>query len=177
MTLIFNRYMQSPTALPGFWIFMYRVSPLTNRIGGMANAMLYGRPSECSTIETSVFDPPADGEIYGSYLAPYLSEAPGALQNPTATAGWRYYQLRGADRFLASINISCPDRRMDSELIWLYVAFNVADAIFLYRFFRARKSSGKKSVGLLARTGAVVEAIHNSYKARARANRKNVEVW
>lgn len=29
MTLTFNGVFQTPTALPGFWIFMYRVSPLT----------------------------------------------------------------------------------------------------------------------------------------------------
>ena len=29
MTLTFNGVFQPPNALPGFWIFMYRVSPLT----------------------------------------------------------------------------------------------------------------------------------------------------
>ncbi|KAK6406183.1 hypothetical protein LTR95_018691, partial [Oleoguttula sp. CCFEE 5521] len=43
MTLIFNGVMQSPSALPGFWIFMYRVSPLTYWVGGIAAALLHGR--------------------------------------------------------------------------------------------------------------------------------------
>lgn len=29
MTLQFNGVLQTPTALPGFWIFMWRVSPFT----------------------------------------------------------------------------------------------------------------------------------------------------
>jgi ATP-binding cassette subfamily G (WHITE) protein 2 (PDR) len=32
LTLTFNGVFQTPTALPGFWIFMYRVSPLTCKI-------------------------------------------------------------------------------------------------------------------------------------------------
>lgn len=35
MTLIFNGVMQTPDALPGFWVFMYRVSPLTYWVAGI----------------------------------------------------------------------------------------------------------------------------------------------
>jgi ATP-binding cassette, subfamily G (WHITE), member 2, PDR len=34
LTLIFNGVTQSPDALPGFWIFMYRVGPLTYLVSG-----------------------------------------------------------------------------------------------------------------------------------------------
>ena len=59
MTLIFNGVMQPPSALPGFWIFMYRVSPLTYWVGGLAAAMLHGRRVECAQDELSIFNPPS----------------------------------------------------------------------------------------------------------------------
>ena len=34
MSIVFCGVLQSPTALPGFWIFMYRVSPFTYWIAG-----------------------------------------------------------------------------------------------------------------------------------------------
>ena len=176
MTLTFNGVMQSPTALPGFWIFMYRVSPLTYWVGGMADALLYGRPISCSQDETSIFNPPS-GETCGSYLAPYLAKAPGSLQNPTATADCRYCQLTSADQFLAGTEIYWNDRWRDFGLMWVYIAFNVFGAVLLYWFFRVRKSSGKQSIGLRGRLGAIAEAMRNSYKAKARTNKRNAEVF
>lgn len=118
MTLIFNGVMQSPTALPGFWIFMYRVSPFTYWVGGMADAMLYGRAVQCSSEETSIFNPP-NGETCGSYLKAYLAEAPGKLQNPMATSDCRYCSLRSADQFLAGDGIYWTDRWQDFGLMWV----------------------------------------------------------
>jgi hypothetical protein len=80
MSLTFNGVMQSPTALPGFWIFMYRVSPFTYWIGGIVAAQLHGKVIECSQAELSVFNPPA-GQTCGQYLADYLRVAPGTLQS------------------------------------------------------------------------------------------------
>ena len=59
MSLIFCGVFQTPTALPGFWIFMYRVSPFTYWIGGIVGTQLHARPVDCSSTETLVFDPPA----------------------------------------------------------------------------------------------------------------------
>src|ERR1700712_4110219 len=49
MSLTFNGIMQTPTALPGFWIFMYRVSPFTYWVSGIVATELHGRPIECSS--------------------------------------------------------------------------------------------------------------------------------
>ena len=38
MSLIFNGVMQAPQALPGFWIFMYRVSPMTYWVSEIGRA-------------------------------------------------------------------------------------------------------------------------------------------
>jgi ATP-binding cassette subfamily G (WHITE) protein 2 (PDR) len=121
MMLVFNGVMQPPNAFPGFWIFMYRVSPFTYWVGGMANAMLSGRRIQCSSDEASVFNPPT-GETCQTYLAPYLSQAPGTLQNPEATSDCRYCSLTNADQFLGSVDIYWTDRWRDFGLVSTEIA-------------------------------------------------------
>ena len=180
MTLIFNGVMQSPTALPGFWIFMYRVSPLTYWVGGMANAMLYGRPIQCAEDEMSIFPPP-NGQTCQQYLAPYLTEAPGKLLNPQSTTECHYCSLRSANQFLDGVNIHWLDRWQDFGLMWVYIAFNVGGAVFLYWFFRVRKTSGKKSFSfrgkMAAMASAIAEDIRCGYKAKERTNKRNAQVF
>ena len=146
MALIFNGVMQPPSALPGFWIFMYRVSPFTYWVGAMASGMLHGRQVICSEAETSVFQPP-QGQTCGAYLQPYLSSgAPGYLQNPQATSDCAYCSIRVADTFLAGSGIEWADRWRDFGLVWVYVFFNIFVTIFVYWFFRVRTSSKKTKV-------------------------------
>jgi ABC-type multidrug transport system permease subunit len=177
MTLIFNGIMQPPSALPSFWIFMYRVSPLTYWVGGMANAMLHGRPVSCSRTETSIFDPPFNGQTCSTYLAPYLTQAPGTLQNPTAISNCRYCGIKNADQFLAGVNILWSDRWRDFGLMWVYIAFNVAGTALLYWVFRVTKSSTTKSVRLSRKLDAIRESIRNSYKSEATVNKRNAKVF
>ncbi|KAK0310505.1 hypothetical protein LTR54_007545 [Friedmanniomyces endolithicus] len=176
MSLIFNGVMQSPTALPGFWIFMYRLSPFTYWVASMADALLYGRPIVCAADETSVFDPPA-GETCGSYMAPYLTQAPGVLQNPQATAGCQYCGLTSANQFLAGINVSYSDRWRDFGLMWVYVGFNVFGAVLLYWFFRVRKSTKKSGTGLKGKPAGFLENIRSRQKRMAKVNKSNAEVF
>ncbi|KAK0325334.1 hypothetical protein LTR82_003617 [Friedmanniomyces endolithicus] len=176
MSLIFNGVMQSPTALPGFWIWMYRLSPFTYWVASMADALLYGRPIVCAADETSVFNPPA-GETCGSYMAPYLTQAPGVLQNPGATAGCQYCGLTSANQFLAGINVSYSDRWRDFGLMWVYVGFNVFGAVLLYWFFRVRKSTKKSGTGLKGKPAGVLENIRSRQKRMAKVNKSNAEVF
>lgn len=104
MTLVFNGVMQPPNALPGFWIFMYRVSPLTYLISGLTATGLHGRAIVCSDAEMSVFNPPS-GQTCGQYMSAYLQVAPGRLYNQDATQNCQYCALRSADQYLAASNI------------------------------------------------------------------------
>jgi ABC-type multidrug transport system permease subunit len=140
MTLIFNGVMQPPSALPGFWIFMWRVSPLTYWVGGMAATLLHGRQVECSPDEVSIFNPPS-GQSCGAYMQPYLTKAPGYLLNPDATKECRYCSISVADTFLALSRIYWKNRWRNFGLIWVYVFFNIAAAVLLYYFFRVRPAS------------------------------------
>jgi ATP-binding cassette subfamily G (WHITE) protein 2 (PDR) len=148
LSLTFNGIMQSPTALPGFWIFMYRVSPFTYWIAGIVATQLHDRPVTCSTSETSTFSPPS-GQTCQQYLAPYLQTAPGTLQNPNATADCRFCSLSSSDQLLAGSNIFWSQRWRNFGLVWAYVVFNIFVAVLTYYLFRVKKwnkeSSGKKA--------------------------------
>lgn len=143
MSLIFCGVIQSPAALPGFWIFMYRVSFFTYWVKGMAAAMLWGRAVTCASAELSIFNPPS-GMTCGAYLEPYLRLAPGHLQNPSATSNCSYCALSSANQYLSPSGIEWSDRWANFGYLWVYIVFNIAMTIALYWFFRARKMSGNK---------------------------------
>ncbi|CAG8427174.1 unnamed protein product [Penicillium salamii] len=137
MTLTFNGVMQPPSALPGFWIFMYRASPLTYLIAGITATGLHGRAIHCAAAELSVFNPPA-GLTCGAYLDPYVKAAGGQLYNPTATSGCEYCQLQNADQYLSSSNIFYSERWRNFGLGWAYIGFNAAGTVLLYYMFRVK---------------------------------------
>ena len=138
MSILFNGVLQAPSALPKFWIFMYRVSPFTYWIGGMCSTLLHGRQVICTDTETSRFDPPA-GQTCQQYLADYLQTAPGLLQNPDATTECRYCPIQNGDQFLAGSNIYYGERWRNFGIIWAFVIFNIAIAVLTYWAFRVAK--------------------------------------
>lgn len=152
MSLIFNGVMQTPNALPGFWIFMYRVSFFTYWVAGMAAAMLHDRPITCSASEVSIFQPPT-GQTCGEYMAPFLQQAPGSLQNPQATSDCNYCQLSVADTFLEGSNIQWDERWRNFGLLFVYIGFNIAATVFLYWFFRVRTGSKKSKTSKSKKSG------------------------
>ncbi|KAK3311734.1 uncharacterized protein B0T15DRAFT_572038 [Chaetomium strumarium] len=78
----------SPNNLLRFWIFIYRVSPLTYFINGIVSAGLANAHVTCSAVETLSIPPPADFiGICGQYLAPYIASAGGYMANPEVNAG------------------------------------------------------------------------------------------
>ncbi|KAH6609942.1 atp-binding cassette transporter abc1, partial [Trichoderma cornu-damae] len=138
MSTLFNGVLQVPSALPGFWLFMWRVSVFTYWVAGIVATELHGRPIVCSESELSIFNPPS-GQTCGEYLEPFLQQAPGQLQNPSATDHCRYCTLSNADQFLASSEIFWSDRWRNYGIVWAYIAFNIFTAITLYYLFRVRK--------------------------------------
>ncbi|KAJ5553854.1 hypothetical protein N7513_003813 [Penicillium frequentans] len=137
MTLVFNGVMQAPSALPGFWIFMYRVSPLTYLISGITANGLHGRAIKCATAELSVFNPPS-GMTCGDYLDPYVSAAGGQLYNPSATSDCQYCQLSVSDQYLAASSIYYSQRWRNFGIGWAYIGFNIFGTVLMYYMFRVK---------------------------------------
>lgn len=132
--------MASPASLPGFWIFMYRVSPMTYLVSGMLSAGLANTAVHCSDLELVVVQPPAN-ETCANYLADYMEIAGGAVYNPQATADCEYCQMTNSNVYLASLSTSYAERWRNFGLMWAYIAFNIFAALFLYWFVRVRSGS------------------------------------
>ncbi|KAL4814376.1 ABC-2 type transporter-domain-containing protein [Aspergillus spinulosporus] len=141
MCLTFCGVMQPPDALPGFWMFMYRVSPFTYWVAGMATTQVHGREVICGENELSVFNPPVN-QTCGQYMEQYISVAGGQVLNPSATAGCEYCSLTVADEYLAASQIYWSDRWRNFGLIWVYIGFNIFVATAVYYLFRVRKWKG-----------------------------------
>ena len=137
LIVAFNGVFVPPNALPGFWIFLYRVSPLTYIVGALSGAALHGRPVVCAQSELSVFQPPG-GQTCGTYLADFLSMAPGQLLNPAATQDCSYCPLSVADEFLASYDVTYDTRWRDFGIVWGFIAFNIFMTFALYYVFRVK---------------------------------------
>lgn len=145
LSITFNGVLQPPSALPGFWIFMYRVSPLTYLVAGTVATGVGGSSVTCSQEELSIFNPPA-GQTCGQYLMSYLSTAPGYLVQSTvdATSGCAYCQVSSADQFLAGSGIYYSQRWRNFGIGWAYIVFNIAAATLLYYTFRVAHFSPAK---------------------------------
>lgn len=133
----------SPSQLPGFWIFMYRVSPFTYLVSSVLTTGVAGTDVVCSDIELLSFPPPS-GQNCSSYLQPYMSERGGRLLNPGSTSKCSFCSTATTDEFLMALNINPGDKWRNIGLLFVYIVFNVFAAIFLYWFIRVPKKWGRK---------------------------------
>lgn len=141
LILTFNGVLQPPDNLPGFWLFMWRVSPLTYTIGGLAATTISDRDVQCAQDELAIFDAPS-GQTCGEYLQRYLQQAPGQLYNPDASTGCEYCPLSNGNQFLAGSRIYWDQRWRNFGIGFAYIGFNIFAAVWLYWFFRVRKRGG-----------------------------------
>jgi ATP-binding cassette, subfamily G (WHITE), member 2, PDR len=137
LIVAFNGVFVPPNALPGFWIFLYRISPLTYIVGALSGAALHGRPVVCTLNELVIFQPPV-GQTCGKYLEDYLATAPGQLLDQATTQDCSYCSLSNADEFLAGYNVSHNDRWRNFGIVWGFIAFNIFMTFALYYLFRVK---------------------------------------
>ncbi|KAE8453210.1 hypothetical protein EG329_011277 [Mollisiaceae sp. DMI_Dod_QoI] len=143
LSLIFCGVLASPTVLPGFWIFMYRVSPFTYLVSGMMSTGLANTKVVCSSIEYLHFNPPS-GQTCSTYLAPYISFAGGYLKNPNATTNCSFCTVEDTNVFLAGVNAFYSQRWRNFGLMWVYIVFNVVGAVAMYWLVRVPKKEKVK---------------------------------
>ncbi|KAI1635230.1 ABC-2 type transporter-domain-containing protein [Biscogniauxia mediterranea] len=137
LSLIFCGVMVPRASLPGFWIFMYRVSPFTYLVSAMLSTGIAEHDVKCTELELQVFQPRAN-----ETCAQYLAEFPaGSLYNPDATSNCQFCSLASTDTFLASVDIYFSDRWRNLGLIWVYIIFNIGAAFFLYWLARVPKKT------------------------------------
>ena len=141
LTLIFCGVLAGPAALPGFWIFMYRVSPFTYLVDGMLSTGLANNEVQCSSIELTPLQPPP-GQTCGQYMKAYILESGGYLTNPNATANCEFCSASSTNIYLAQLSSQYSTRWRNFGIMWAFIIFNVAAALFFY--WLARVPRGQK---------------------------------
>lgn len=133
-----GRVLAGPKALPGFWIFMYYVSPFTYLVDGMLSTGLANTDVVCSDIEFRTLEP-TNGQQCWEYLQPYFDTAGGYLQFPNATEKCSLCPQSKTNQYLAILNSDYSHRWRNFGIMWGFIGFNVCAALFLYWLARVPK--------------------------------------
>lgn len=146
MSLSFCGVMTTPQQMPRFWIFMYRVSPLTYLIEALLSIGLANVNITCSDVELLKFNPPSNMTC-GEYLQPYFNSAKtGYLSDPESSTICSLCTVSKSNDYLSSINVYYSHRWRNYGIFIGYIAFNYAAGVFLYWLSRVpKKPFWKKS--------------------------------
>ncbi|CAL9735807.1 pleiotropic ABC efflux transporter of multiple drugs [Monosporozyma servazzii] len=143
MCLSFCGVMVTKEGLPRFWIFMYRVSPVTYLIDAMLSVGVANVKVECSHYEFVQFTPP-EGMNCGQYMAPYIKMAgTGYLSDPNKTDLCQFCPYSETNVFLQRFSSSYSRRWRNYGIFCAYIVFNYCAGVFLYWLARVPKHSGK----------------------------------
>ncbi|PWY68618.1 ABC drug exporter AbcA [Aspergillus heteromorphus CBS 117.55] len=134
LCLLFCGVLATPAQLPGFWIFMYRVSPFTYLVSGMLSVGIANTKVTCADNEYLHFDP-VNGTC-GEYMQPYISSAGGYLEDSAATSGCSFCPIAETNAFLRSVSSSYSDIWRNFGLMWVFILFNILAACLLYWWVR-----------------------------------------
>jgi ATP-binding cassette subfamily G (WHITE) protein 2 (PDR) len=142
LCLLFCGVLATKEALPGFWVFMYRVSPFNYLISGMLSVGIANSPVVCAARELIQVSPPP-GMTCQQYLEPYFEVAGGYVANPDATSNCNICSLSDTNTFLSSIGSFYDQRWRNLGIFISFIAFNYAMAFFLYWLARVPKSKDR----------------------------------
>jgi ABC-type multidrug transport system permease subunit len=143
MLYAFCGILAGPSDLPRFWIFMYRVNPFTYLVSSFLAATMGKASAYCAENEFQRFNLPAN-QTCGEYMQDYISMAGGYVRDAKSTGQCQFCQIDNTDQFLQRVNANWDTRWRDFGLLWVYVAFNVAAAIFLYWLCRVPRTKKAK---------------------------------
>ncbi|GME68028.1 unnamed protein product [[Candida] boidinii] len=136
--VLFSGIFQPASLLPGFWKFMWRVSPITYILEMTLSTLLHGREVHCSDIELSYLDPP-QGQTCGVFLSDYFETHTGYVSNPDATSQCGVCKYSVGDEYLHSLGMSYGNRWRDVGFLWVYTIFNFFVMFVMYYFLRVKK--------------------------------------
>ncbi|UPK97200.1 hypothetical protein LCI18_008135 [Fusarium solani-melongenae] len=143
LCLIFCGVLAPKDSMPGFWKFMYYVSPFTYLVGGMLSTAVANADVVCASNEWVSFTPP-NGTTCAKFMESYIAQVGGKLQDPEATDKCSFCTIASTNVYLGAVNIDYADRWRNFGLLWVYVFFNMAAALFVYWLARMPKKTFKK---------------------------------
>lgn len=135
--LSFCGVLQPVSQMPGFWTFMYKVSPYTYVIQSLIGVTLHDRHVTCEEKEYSIFQPPA-GQTCGEFAGTFLQTSGGYIRNMDATSNCGYCKYSVGDEFLATVGIKYSYRWRNIGFLCAYIVFNLFAMLFLYYLFRVK---------------------------------------
>lgn len=142
MALLFCGALATPQALPGFWIFMYRVSPFTYLMAGMLTVGVANSPVVCAANEYISMDPIA-GQTCQEFLGPYIEMAGGYLVNGNATSACQFCTVSTSNTYLESISAPFSIRWRNLGIFIAYPVFQVVMTFFFYWLNRVPKKKDR----------------------------------
>eukprot|EP01117_Protostelium_nocturnum_P006317 TRINITY_DN227_c0_g2_i2.p1 TRINITY_DN227_c0_g2~~TRINITY_DN227_c0_g2_i2.p1 ORF type:complete len:1432 (-),score=505.14 TRINITY_DN227_c0_g2_i2:66-4361(-) len=133
---LFCGVLQPPSQLPYFWrSWMYPLDPFHYFLEGMVVDILQETRVSCNPTDFLIVQPPP-GSTCASYLASYLSAAPGYVGNPDATADCQYCQFSTGSDFFETIPWSYSHRWRNFGIFAAYWLFNIALVVFFVYLMR-----------------------------------------
>jgi pleiotropic drug resistance (PDR) family protein len=146
LCLIFCGVLATPDNMPGFWIFMYRVSPFTYLVSAMLSTGVSGTTAVCGPVEYLHFAPPSNMTCQ-KYMEPYISHFGGYLQEATkmSTTECSFCTISSTDTFLASVSSYYKDAWRNFGIMWVFIIVNIILAVSIYWLARVPKGSRSKS--------------------------------
>lgn len=143
LCLFFCGVLAGPDDLPGFWIFMYRISPLTYFISALLSTGLAHANVTCAANEYVKLTPP-HGQTCIEFLGPFIKETTGYLIDDNSTSQCEYCPLKTTDDFLDAISASYANRWRDFGIGMAYIIFNIIAAVGFYWLIRMPKTKKDK---------------------------------
>ncbi|GAA5951529.1 hypothetical protein JCM21900_001592 [Sporobolomyces salmonicolor] len=126
----FNGSLMPYAQMPGYYRWLYHVSPFQHYIRSMLGVILHGVPVQCADFEVVSFLSPPDLTC-GNYTADYLASHSGYLLNPSSSSTCHFCPLSTGDDFLRALNISFSDRWRSLFVLLGYTCTNLVLAYVL----------------------------------------------
>lgn len=143
LCLIFCGVLATKNDLPGFWSFMLILSPFRYMISGMLATAVGNATVECASNEILRMVP-VDNKNCETYLGPYNDFAKGNILNPKNTTLCEFCPMRSTDSYLAGVDSHLSQAWRNFGIIFIYIAFNMAAALFIYWLARMPKKTFAK---------------------------------
>ncbi|RCK64018.1 Multidrug resistance protein CDR2 [Candida viswanathii] len=141
--LIFCGVLVTPENMPGFWIFMYRCSPLTYFIQGVLSTGLARNKVVCAARELVTVHPP-DGQTCSSFMDPFIDMA-GGYYSVNDDGSCSFCAMDTTDQFLNSVHALYTERWRNFGIFISFIAINIVLATFFYWLARVPKGSRSKT--------------------------------
>ncbi|KAL9127279.1 MAG: hypothetical protein Q9217_003814 [Psora testacea] len=179
LTLVFCGVLASPEALPGFWIFMYRISPFTYLVDGMLSTGLANNVIRCSEIEFIYFNPRSPQNC-ADYMATYIDSSGGYLTNPNATSNCRFCSASDTNAYLKALSSNYTNRWRNFGIMWAFIIFNVFAALFFYWLARVPRKQTVKEEAMpdpaLSKTTSRTQNALSKLQSRGAISRQQTKI-